>query len=293
MISPTGMIRDVGAKVYVFQFLLYALWPQTGHVNLPLFLVFVYASAYIIGNCIQQPLQKLWAANPNGQLAFPFLLAAFFMAACFYPVDLVQEVVFHLEELPAVIRLDNEMVDMNLGLKDDVGTFEGASIINPSILLRESDIIVLARRHRRETRQQNGFYKPPGGEQVKAVIIEQVWHSAILMGSQKVASAEMVDEMFSHWPRSNFSLFTNLSLESWDGLSTKDGDAWRDLCVVERWIPSNKTLMRLLVTGPEDPKIVPAPSGSFDIAFDSQPPESLANCRRNTKGMLDSVAQKL
>ena len=73
----------VQCKVYVFQFLLYALWPQTGHVNLPLFLVFVYASAYIIGNCIQQPLQKWWAAHPNGQLAVPFLLAAFFMAGCF------------------------------------------------------------------------------------------------------------------------------------------------------------------------------------------------------------------
>ena len=88
------------------------------------------------------------------------------------------------------------------------------------------------------------------------------------------------------------SLLGNLSLDSWDGLSTKDGDAWRDLCVVERWIPSNKTLMRLVVTGPEDPKIVTTGTG-YEIAFDSQPPKSVTTCRRNTKGMLDSVAQNL
>ena len=176
----------VQCKVYVFQFLLYALWPQTGHVNLPLFLVFVYASAYIIGNCIQQPLQKWWAAHPNGQLAVPFLLAAFFMAGCFCPT--FGESVPTMEDLPRVIRLNEAMVDMDLGLTDagHVGPGEGAAIINPSVLLKDDEVIVLARRHRRETRQQNGWYEAPDGERTKAVIIEQVWHSTILMGSPKI-----------------------------------------------------------------------------------------------------------
>ena len=46
-------------EVYVFQFLCYALWPQRGMVNLALYLVYTYASAYLIAKCIQQPIQRL------------------------------------------------------------------------------------------------------------------------------------------------------------------------------------------------------------------------------------------
>lgn len=260
-------------------------------MNLSLFLIFVYASAYIIGNCIQQPISAWWASHPKGQLAVPFLLAFFFMAGCFCP-ELKLGV--STDTLAAVIRIDNETVDMNLGLLDDVGRRDGASIINPSLLWMDDEVIVVARRHRLETRQTTGWYQPDHGEKVKAVIMEQIWHSKILMGSQPFASKQLVDQMLDHWPRSDGpSLLLNLSLKSWDGLSTSSGDAWRDLCVVERWIPSNKTLMRLKVTGPEDPKIFPNGNGTgFQIAFDSQPPSS-SDCRRNTKGMLDSVPQKL
>jgi hypothetical protein len=47
----------VTCQVYVFQFLCYAVWPQTGLVNLALFLVWTYASAFLIARCIQQPIQ--------------------------------------------------------------------------------------------------------------------------------------------------------------------------------------------------------------------------------------------
>ena len=46
-------------EVYVFQFLCYAVWPQTGLVNLALFLVWTYASAYLLAKCVQQPIQRL------------------------------------------------------------------------------------------------------------------------------------------------------------------------------------------------------------------------------------------
>ena len=47
----------VTSQVYVFQFLCYAVWPQTGLVNLALFLVWTYATAFLIARCIQQPIQ--------------------------------------------------------------------------------------------------------------------------------------------------------------------------------------------------------------------------------------------
>ena len=47
--------------------------------------------------------------------------------------------------------------------------------------------------------------------------------------------------------------------------------------------------MRLVVTGPEDPKVL-ALDGATYVAFDSQPvKEKGESCRRNTKGPVDTM----
>ena len=91
-------------------------------------------------------------------------------------------------------------------------------------------------------------------------------------------------------------------MSTWGGLLTEDGAAWKDLCVVETWIPENRTLMRMIVTGPEDPKVVDWTKDGKDgmkdgmkdgilLAFDSRPPKGPSSCRRNTQGRLESVPQ--
>lgn len=79
-----------------------------------------------------------------------------------------------------------------------------------------------------------------------------------------------------------------MGLSSLDFL-TEDGAPWKDLCVVERWIAENRTLMRMIVTGPEDPKVVNLGSKTL-LAFDSHPPKS-SGCRKNSRGSWESVPQ--
>ena len=60
--------------------------------------------------------------------------------------------------------------------------------------------------------------------------------------------------------------------------------------------------MRMIVTGPEDPKVVDWTKDGKDgmkdgmkdgilLAFDSRPPKGPSSCRRNTQGRLESVPQ--
>ena len=52
-------------------------------------------------------------------------------------------------------------VDLRLQLHDPEGHRLGASVINPSILLKDGEALVLARRHRRETMQRSAVYNGP------------------------------------------------------------------------------------------------------------------------------------
>ena len=64
--------------------------------------------------------------------------------------------------------------------------------------------------------------------------------------------------------------------------------------MVETWIPENRTLMRMIVTGPEDPKVVTDGKDGILLAFDSRPPKGpskSSSCRRNTQGRLESLPQ--
>jgi len=84
-----------------------------------------------------------------------------------------------------------------------------------------------------------------------------------------------------------------VELSAWTGLRTEAGTAWTDLCVVDQYIPSNNTLLRHRVTGPEDPKVI-AQTGNTALVFSSLPPSngSEANCRRNPNtGTLSAVTQ--
>jgi len=156
--SKMDFLENYSYCVYVFQFLCYAVWPQTGLVNLALFLVWTYATAFLIARCIQQPIQKWWASHPKGRLVVPFVLGAALVGFSFLPDPSYNQ---SLPDIPAQMVIDNQTVDLRLQLHDPEGHRLGASVINPSILLKDGEALVLARRHRRETMQRSAVYNGP------------------------------------------------------------------------------------------------------------------------------------
>lgn len=282
--SKMDFLENYSYCVYVFQFLCYAVWPQTGLVNLALFLVWTYASAFLIARCIQQPIQKWWASHPKGRLVVPFVLGAALVGFSFLPDPAYDG---SLPDIPAQMVIDNQTVDLRLQLHDPEGHRLGASVINPSILLKDGAVVVVARRHRRETKQRSAVYNGPEGSG-DAVVIDQIWHSEIIMGSTAMDSIA-----WAKWPTGTSNPLDMLPMTSWSGLRTPRGQQWKeDLCWAETWISSNNTLIRHIVTGPEDPKMVDQ-AGSIVVAFDSKPPHGgdTSTCRKNQQGFHDSVTQ--
>jgi len=183
------------------------------------------------------------------------------------------------------VRIDEQTLDQRLQLLDHQR--DASATINPSLLIKDNEVIVVARRHRRETKMGNGIFNGPEGAQ-DAVIIDQLWHSDIIMGKTPLDPIA-----WKEWPTTGVNPLQNVQMEEWSGLRTPSGNEWKDLCVVETWIASNNTLIRHVVTGPEDPKAVDL-EGQLVMAFDSKKPHSgdvEGVCRRNQQGLLDAVTQ--
>ncbi|CAK9054524.1 Protein FAM3B [Durusdinium trenchii] len=256
MFSKMDFLENYSYCVYVFQFLCYAIWPQTGLVNLFWYIIYTYATAFLLARLIQQPIQKWWAAHTKARLVVPFVLGTFLVGFSFLPDPAYDN---SLPDLPASIMIDNRTVDVRLNLEDPEGRLRGAMVINPSFLIQDGQILVAARRHRRETLQRNGIYHGPEGSG-DAVIIDQIWHSEILLGSKAPAGGE--GDGKENTPKTTVS--QDMSMSAWSGLRTPQGKEWTEwLCVVETWIPSNSTVIRHIVTGP---------FRMVTLAFDSKPP---------------------
>eukprot|EP00913_Durusdinium_trenchii_P018386 g17271.t1 len=276
MFSKMDFLENYSYCVYVFQFLCYAIWPQTGLVNLFWYIIYTYATAFLLARLIQQPIQKWWAAHTKARLVVPFVLGTFLVGFSFLPDPAYDN---SLPDLPASIMIDNRTVDVRLNLEDPEGRLRGAMVINPSLLIQDGQILVAARRHRRETLQRNGIYHGPEGSG-DAVIIDQIWHSEILLGSKAIDA-----DAWKKWPTGGSSpmepwrnqlrnlrgtmweafwgRYADMSMSAWSGLRTPQGKEWTELCVVETWIPSNSTVIRHIVTGP---------FRMVTLAFDSKPP---------------------
>eukprot|EP00931_Biecheleriopsis_adriatica_P042205 TRINITY_DN2405_c0_g1_i1.p1 TRINITY_DN2405_c0_g1~~TRINITY_DN2405_c0_g1_i1.p1 ORF type:complete len:1055 (+),score=183.52 TRINITY_DN2405_c0_g1_i1:126-3167(+) len=190
-----------------------------------------------------------------------------------------------LSEIPAFLKLDEDMIDTRLELDDPDGETLGADVINPSLLIQGDRVVVVARRHRQETLQYTGTFNGPEGSR-RATIIDQVWHSDIILGNIDVDA-----QAWANWPAGGANPLHGLSMQTWSGLRTPEGGPWHDLCTKETWHAANNTLIRHVVTGPEDPKAV-SQNGSLVIVFDSLPPSGGGEeCRRNQRGFSDAVTQ--
>jgi hypothetical protein len=117
--------------------------------------------------------------------------------------------------------------------------------------------------------------------------VQQIWHSQIVIGTMTF-DQQAWDEWLVSGGESASPFARRLA--AWTGLRAPDGGPWTHLCARQAWVPKNLTLHKLVVTGPEDPKIFQRQS-QIDLAFSSYPPTTGANssnsgCGENPVGQM-------
>eukprot|EP00930_Biecheleria_cincta_P092853 TRINITY_DN8290_c0_g1_i1.p1 TRINITY_DN8290_c0_g1~~TRINITY_DN8290_c0_g1_i1.p1 ORF type:complete len:1880 (-),score=353.33 TRINITY_DN8290_c0_g1_i1:622-6261(-) len=261
--SYLDFLEPYAFAVYLLQGVIYSMWPNGGQMgeSVIIFLIFLFGVSVMVVHLVQRPAQRWWQRHPIGHWAVPVLLTPLLVGLNQIPSNRAEA----FTKLPAEVRHDRLMVDLHLPITDSGGNF-GSVLINPSIHIFGGKVIVAARRHHSESVQHVGQYN---GSLV--TVIEQIWHSNIVLGE-----ADFSATAWAAWPEAGRLPFS-AKANTWTGLRTEAGQKWRQLCVKETWIPNNQTLLRHVVTGPEDPKVFEH-EGSLDLAFNSLPPLGRDGC---------------
>jgi len=156
--------------------------------------------------------------------------------------------------------------------------------MNPSLLIHGNEVVVVARRHRQENVRSVGVSPVDGGQ---VTLLEEIWHSDIVLGT-----AALNSEAWGNWPKTGKDPLATTTLRKWTGLQTSTGSPWGKLCYKEdsKWMEKNRTLIRQILTGPEDPKPLLV-DGEVVVTFDSRPPAEQSSCRVDEEGYGDAVTQ--
>jgi len=261
--SYLDFLEPYAFAVYLLQGVVYSIWPKGGQMgeSAITFLAFLFGVSVMVVHLVQRPAQRLWQRHPTGRRAVPVVLSL--LLVCLNQIPSKSAEAF--TKLPGEVRHDRLMVDVQLPIMDSGDRF-GSMLINPSIHISGGKVIVAARRHHSESVQHVGQYN---GSLV--TVIDQIWHSNILLGEADFSAAA-----WAAWPETGHLPFS-AEVNAWTGLRTEAGQKWRNLCVKETWIPNNQTLLRHVVTGPEDPKVFEH-DGSLALSFNSLPPLGRDGC---------------
>lgn len=281
LVMPLNFLESYSYSVYVVQFICMNLWCWQDF-SLPFF-VFLTACAVLMQLLVQKPAEKLWRLDSRRASILSPVLLSVLLALIAWLVPQLRSSSLHPPQLallakdllPDFLRPEVGLVDVRLPLqldKEDVDATGGGAIINPSVAFSGSLLTVAARLHRRSSAQAMGEYNKS-----TVHVIEEYWHSHILLGNLDL-QGDAWDELHSNGSLPDGG---HLRLKVWGGLRNEFGKTWssKGLCSREKWLPKNKTLVRLIVTGPEDPKpFIATPAGSqeprVDLMFNSYPPKS-------------------
>jgi len=273
-VSELNFLEGYSYAVYVMQFIAYGLWPEK-EVNW-MFFVWLAAMATVFVHLVQKPADTfLRKTNKWYLLAMP--------VGVMILLPLLNHIMPRPELrtlLPPVNKVDDPVnpreIDLVLPIQLADGN-NGARLINPSLVFGEKDeVIFAARRHLKivERTTDNCTYNG-----TPATCLDQIWHSQIMLGRKNIHSAE-----WNRWIDLG-NIPTYPQLEPWTGLRSFDplggNKSWTDLCIREIYNAANRTLIRLIVTGPEDPKIFRLGGethGTVDLLFDSYPPLGRHGC---------------
>ncbi|CAJ1351637.1 unnamed protein product [Effrenium voratum] len=261
--SHLDFLEPYAFSYYLFQGLAYSLWPRGGYLggSTVLFLLFLFGISVISVHMIQKPAQSLWTKYPNSRRGVPVLLTLLLVGLNYIPAAGPGA----FTGLEAEVRHDAEMVDVRLPLTDPADDLGGV-LINPSLFIHEGEVKIAVRRHHLESWEHIGEHN---GSVVH--VIEQIWHSRILLGSVSFDAGR-----WAEWPKTGVAPFAASEVSAWTGLRSPSGQAWRQLCVRETFLPENNTLLRKVTTGPEDPKLLY--SDGLAVLFNSIPPRGRDGC---------------
>jgi len=242
LFSSFNFLESYSYCVYVMQFICMTLW--FGEDFDLSFFMFLVATATFVQLLVQTPSDKLWKLSPTqASWIVPTVMSLLLVLISTWRWRGGQDHV-----LPDLIQGDG-FLDIHLPLRmsaEDWSTTGGGAFINPSAtLVDESRLILAARLHRRSYRKstfENG------------TLLEEIWFSQIFLGSLSFDSED--------WQALNASGAIpggQINMRPWDGLRMVDSKPWTypNMCYRERWLPENKTMLRFVVTGPEDPKVFP------------------------------------
>ena len=190
----------------------------------------------------------------------------------------------------ATVWLAAEALDVRLNW---TSATRGA-LINPSLLLINGEIVRAARAHSLRSERGEGAYRVPGESFVRIVVEETAsWSSDIVLAAEPYGGN--LSAPFEDWRL--WDLDGSLATGAPATLSRPsllshlgDGAAWGALCEpVAAFYEANNTVVRKVVGGPEDPKLVSLPGGgAWGLAFNSYPPKHLAG---NCDGKARAVSQ--
>ena len=270
---------NISYAQYLLQFIAYALWPraQLRHWwELLLFFVFLGSVAHLAAHLLITPLSSRWhRARPAQLLALACLVGAMGAASC--AVDQASRGVSAAPRgprlPPAYVRVASGALDVRLNWTSDASDYaEARTLINPSLLWSGGRLLRAARAHA-TSHTVNHSATHLG---LPATEFVTTWHSDAAYDDGSVALAPASAAAWEGWAVEAWGLdgaapLRKLSLQQ-DGAAGADagadaaegadaadgagGRAWGPLCEARpRWQPSNRTVWRTVVTGPEDPKL--------------------------------------
>jgi peptidoglycan/LPS O-acetylase OafA/YrhL len=287
---------NVSYAQYVLQFIAYALWPVdklTHAYQLLLFFLFLLACSYLCSHLIIMPCNKRWHQARLRQLfGFACLVALVGAGSC--AIDAVywshqgssaetQEVDGCGEPInktalpPAYVRVAEEAVDLKLNWSSVEGDYgQERVMINPSLLWRNGVLLRAARAHAISCELNEGaLYTLENGTVIHVTEQVRTWHSdlAIDLGSAPSDVEGWVGWDASLWGLDGGGPLRRLDLRNTDQQDTCDSSGacsavtWGPLCESEpEYYPENATVVRMVVSGAEDPKLVLFPASFASAA---------------------------
>lgn len=299
--SPVAL-GNIAYSQYILHFIAYALWPvkrleDFGEVAL--FFLFLLSAAWLCSHLVVTPCSKSWRnSSPKTLLAVAIAVAAIGASSCAID-DYRRTSAIGIKSLgsapqDACTRTSNAFVspspyvrvaedsdgillavDVRLNWTTESSDFaQERDLINPNLLWSGGQLRRAARAHAIvRCVNSSGVYNGS-----VATEITYTWYSDLAMDLDSTGAAD--EGAWAQWNVSGWRLDGSAPLRRLT-LHSANHEAWGPQ-VVERtqptWHAQNRTLVRMMVSGAEDPKLMELPlsfGGGIGVAFSSLPPTSL------------------